>query len=405
MRPFICHMKLFFKRQKAFNLMVQLLATFVFFCCSSFGFSPVFRTGSWAEAEIVTRYMVKNNLDTVLLTSRSDSYPNFVNSARNYLGYEIVRAYASEQESFVCSSRDGNITPISFKNLESTPNLICLNGYGGDRESFVSHYGNLLYGNDIKSAELGIDKFYITQSLAKKIIGKENPQNDDYQKLMKNGVAVSMSKNGLCSEKKLDIVDIITDYKFGWMETLYGEDIIFGGFYCAEMSIVDNLMVHSILKNDNYSNAYFFSKAKFLLREKCSYICEYKLFENGILIGNTSLNESINNLNTSGRNMEIYFGCFFIFLLISLALFFIFLWKRGYLYFLKNNNGSFLIVSLSFAAAVFACSKINLLSFANFSLFSPFGFVFMFLLYALFIGFSLFCKTLKRDVPVHFYHV
>lgn len=377
-------MKQFFKRQTLLNTIIQFTIVFVLLCCTSFGLSSITRPKYWSEAETISRYMSGGNVSHVLMTSRSDSYPNFVNSARNYLGYEIIRAYANNQESFVCSSPDEKITPVVIKNAKLSPHFICLNGYGGNKESFVTRYGNLLFGNDIKSADLGIDKIYITRTLADKLLKTMSLNNGDYQQLMKTGVTVMLSKNKVYIEKKLEIVDIVTSYKQKWMNLIYGEDLIFGGFYCAERAVVDNLMIHSIFENDIYSNAYFFSKAKPLLSERCSYLCEYSVIQNGILVSNEKLNNMIKASNTNDRVAEIVFGVFFIMLLVLIIVIAV-LMKKIIIRFIILSNKSFLTVSLSFCLAVVFCSKVNLISFNRFSVFSPFSFIFMFLLYIFFI--------------------
>ena len=378
------------------NILIQLVIPFSLFCCSSVGFSSITRSNSWSEAESVSRYMSTNNESYVLMTSRSASYPNFINSARNYLGYEIIRGYANKQESFVCSSPDKNSKPVVVEETDLSPHFICLNGYGGNQESFVTRYGELLYGNDIKSADLGTDKIYVSQSIADKVMEQQMFTKGDYQSFLEKGLNVLLLKNGTYIKKTFEIVDIVVSYKNKWINSIYSENIIFGGFYCAERVIVDNLMVHSVLENDIYSNAYFFSKAKPLLEKKCSYLCEYDRIQNGVLIQNNILNNIIHMSKTNGRVVEIIIGAIFLSIIALAVTIIIILRKRILFKYVELSKHSYMILSLSFCLSILFCSKINLLQANRVSLFSPYGFIFMFVCYTVLLILILYLLRIGR---------
>ena len=392
----MCPMKQFFKLTNILNIIIQFLFTFSLFCCSSVGFSSITRSNCWSEAETVSRYMSAYNESHVLMLSRSASYPSFVNSARNYLGYEIIKAYTNNQESFVCSSPDKTSTPVIVKGTNLSPHFICLNGYGGNKESFVTRYGELLYGNNIKSADLGTDTIYVSQSIADKVMQQQRLIQGDYQSFMKKGLNVLLLKDGAYIKKTLKIADIVVGYKNQWMNSIYGENIIFGGFYCAETVIVDNLMVHSVLEDDIYSNAYFFSKAKPLLEKKCSYLCEYGLVQNGLIIQNETLNSMIERSKTSGRITEVIFGVIFLSLTAAIAASTIAFRKRILFRYIRLSKSSFLTLSLSFCSSMLFCSKINLFQANRVSLFSPYGFIFMLAFYLVIVALILYFLKNRR---------
>lgn len=381
----MCPMKRFFKL-KDFKFLLECLFSLVMFATCVSGWSSILVDRSWSEAETVSAYMSRTNTANVLLTSRSVDYPSFVNTARNYLGYEITRAYANKQESYVCSMPDKNEKPFVLKETNSALPFICLNGYGGNKESYVTRYCSLMFGNEIKSADLGIDDIYITKSLACKILKSNHPTLSDYESLISNQITFQVTKNGISQDKEFTIVDIATEFKYSWMGKMYGDDLVFAGFYCAEYSIIDNLMVHSVIENDVYSNAYFFLKAKALLEQKCSYKCEYSIVKNYKIESNTVLNFALESaMSKTTLFQRISLGL----LLIAVSIAFVCL--IFYNFFKSNrvelnSEASPLFLSISFASSLLLCSALNRAHLFNTSFFSPFGFIPGFILFVFTIG-------------------
>lgn len=382
----------------------SLIKYFVWFFLFTFcivSFSSFESNKYWCESEVISKYIEKTGETYVVMCSRSDNYPDFSNNARNYLGYEIIKAYANNQESFVCAYKDEDIDPFHISLIDdgiSSP-FICMNGYGGNKESTVERFAETMFQNIIKSADLGVDKIYITQHTANMILNNEDPSESEYKSLIGTKIWSRYSKKGVLQEKQFEILDILVSYKHKWLETYYGNDFVIGGFYVANQSMFDNLSVHTIMENDVFSNAYFLSKVKPLLIDNCKYQCKYYSFSDMKI----EANQSLNNLIYERNNKPFLVRYFLPALLVCLFVAFIILLfvnrrlKNDLTIF--NKKTSLLIISITFSASIlFLYLLKKILSNYYISLLSPFGFAFGAILYVLILLYILFLQHNKRII-------
>ena len=397
-------MKHGYSHSQIFKFLIKYFVWFFLFSFCIAIFSSFEINKYWSESEVISNYIEKTGETNVVMCSRSKNYPDFENNARNYLGYEIIKAYAHNQESFVCAYLDENIDPFHISSLDDsiiTP-FICLNGYGGNKESTVEIFSETMFKNIIKSADLGVDKIYITKHTANILLKKDNPLESDYKSLIGTKVLSRYSKKGVFQERQFEILDIMTSYKHKWLETLYGNNFVIGGFYVANESMFDNLSVHTIMENDIFSNAYFLSKVKPLLIDNCKYQCRYYLFDDLIIKDNRLLNNLIYERNNKTFIVSIILPSLFACLYAAFIIFLFTNHRLKYKLTIFNNKTSLLMVSIVFSASI-----LILYSLTNYyiSLLSPFGFVFGTVLYVSIIIYILFSQQIDKNILQNYYSI
>lgn len=365
----------YFRKEPIVLILVNIFL-FLFLILFIAGSSSFLSSNEWVEADTVCKYMKKNNSDTILMTSSSFDYPNYHNSARDYLGFGINNDFQEKQFSIVCSVSDNDVEPFAIEGIKKKISFFAMNAYDQSRQYIITKNANVMFGNVVESLKLKSNEIYISKKIADELIGSMNPSPTDYYNLINSNIDVNVSKNKICSNRQFKIIDIIDTFKSEWILKLYGDYVVFGGYVCAEEAVMDNLSIHTIIKDDVYSNAYFFKKAKPLLKDVCGYNIKYNLIHEGTISINSDLQKQI---DSNKNNTNVFFG-----VVLSIVSFGVMLFLSA----IKNNypklrfNYSFGLL-LYFFALLFIIIFDRFVFGPNLIVFSPFGFLLSFIGYCI----------------------
>ncbi len=362
----------------------KVIIYFIYFLSTTLsiiGFSFTSSNSSYKDALVASRYMYKNNLNHIVLTSRTESYPNYNNSGYNSIGNYFINNFAYNQQTFLCSMQDENITPFVIDDINLATPFLFLKEHIGDTEDRFEHFISLMFDHDYYQSDENINDIFISKSVAQKLLNNENPSIDDYQTLLNKEIVSTISKDNIKSKMQFKITNIIDDYKYPWMNEIYGEDLVVGRYTLGHRCALDNIRIHIIIENDLYSNTYYFSRSIYKLKYRYSHTVEFNVINNHTLEKNLILTKALNNL--ANKNViSIVVGSllivFSLLLLIGLGLY-LFFTKCS---FLKQNKLFPLIFSLCFSSSILFCSLLNKhLYLSSLPLFSVVGFIVTFSIY------------------------
>ena len=365
-------MKRFFNKISSTHI-ASLILSFLIMFSSLLGFSSICRSTEWKTAEGVSRYMTASHVSNVIFSLKSPDYPSFSYSSCSYFAYSILNIPNDKKMYFPCSMADGKRIPFAISNLGVSSPFIVVPDVFKTSIASINLFATTLF-NKTKLSDLNSHSIYITKSTANKILGKTESTLEEYEKLIGTKLKCDLVKNGNLVNDEFVIYDIVDTFKYSWINTLYGEDVVFGSQRVIDEALMDNFRIHFVISNDVYANSYIFANDCKLLKEQYRYEREFNIVENGILKENSELNSILEvNLNTS-IGMYIFVIIFALWAIASnFAVFIIYAKKETYLF---NYKWYPFYGALIFAITAFICFLLNNhLSSLNISFFSPVGFL------------------------------
>lgn len=366
-------MKRFFNTISSIHI-ANLILIFLLTFSSLLGFSSLCRTTEWKTAEGVSRYMTTSHISNTIFSLKSPDYPSFSYSSWGYFAYSTPNIPNDKKMYFPCSMADDKRIPFAISILDVSSPFIVVPDIFRSSTASINLFATTLF-NKTKLSDLNSRSIYITKNTADKVLGKTESTLEEYEKLIGTKLKCDLVKNGNLVNDEFIIYDIVDKFKYSWINTLYGEDVVFGSQRIIDEALMDNFRIHFVISNDIYANSYIFAQDCKLLKEQYHYEQEFNIVENGILKDNSKLNSSIleAKLNTSVA-MYIFAIIFALWALVSIfAIFIIYVKKNIYLF---NYKWYPFYGALIFVITAFICFLLNNhLASLNISFFSPVGFL------------------------------